>query len=224
MSLWGIQAFFRLHRTNRALLFSPANPEKTLLDIETKGSREKMGTENSGKTHSVGKKIKQIRIDKGISLENIANETGFSIDHLKAIESGKKIPSVGTLLQVSRVLGIDSGFLLKDEETALEKRIKAYTKRTDNYAYETLTPGAENKHLKAFRVTIDPMKEHEGVGYCHEGEEFVYVLSGKIEIMVGEHCNGLKKDQSLHFNSGIKHQMRNVGKTPAKLLVVIYGP
>ena len=60
----------------------------------------------------------------------------------------------------------------------MQDRIKAYTKRTSSYAYTTLTPGAENKHLKAFRVKIDPLTTHEGVGYQHEGEEFVYVLAG----------------------------------------------
>lgn len=183
-----------------------------------------MAAKKPSQTNEVGKKIKKTRLAKKITLDNIANETGFTTDHLKAIEAGKKIPSVGTLLQISRVLGIDSGFLLKDEETNLKKRISAFTKRTDNYAYDTLTPGAENKHLKAFRVDIDPMQEHKGVGYCHEGEEFVYVLSGEIELMVGEHKNTLKKDQSLHFNSAIKHQMRNIGQKPANLLVVIYGP
>ncbi|MBU2647838.1 XRE family transcriptional regulator [bacterium] len=183
-----------------------------------------MAGKKSGQTDSVGKKIKKTRLSKNISLENIANDTGFSTEYLKEIESGSKIPSVGSLLQISRVLGIDSGFLLEDEATNLKKRIRAYTKRTDNYAYETLTPGSENKHLKAFRVTIDPMKEHQGVGYCHEGEEFVYVLSGEIELMVGDHQNTLKKDESLQFNSGIKHQLKNIGKKAAHLLVVIYGP
>ncbi len=171
----------------------------------------------------VGKKIRQARLAKKLLLENLANETGLSIDYIKQIESGKKIPPVGTLLQLSRALQIDSSFLLKEQKATLNKRVKAYTKRTDNYAYDTLTPGAENKHLKAFRVTIEPMSEHSGVGYHHEGEEFVYVLNGNIEITVGEHVNRLQKDDSLHFNSGIQHNMRNTGKEEAMLIVVIYN-
>ena len=171
----------------------------------------------------VGKKIKKTRMEKKISLEQVANETGYSIDYLKKLEAGKVIPPVGTLLQIARTLQIDSGLFLKEQEADLKKRIKAYTKRTDNYAYTTLTPGAENKHLKAFRVTIDAMQNHSGVGYQHEGEEFVYVLSGKIEVIVGDHVNKLKKDDSLHFNSGIKHMLRNVGDKEAELIVVIYG-
>ena len=183
-----------------------------------------MTRKKAGALVPVGKKIKKIRLEKKISLDRVANETGCSIDSLKKIESGKEIPPVGTLLQISRALKIDSGFLLREQESNLKSRIKAYTKRTDNYAYKTLTPGAENKHLKAFLVTIDAMQEHKGVGYQHEGEEFVYVLSGKIEVLVGEHLNSLDKGDSLHFNSGIRHQLKNIDNKKAELLVVIYGP
>jgi len=172
----------------------------------------------------VGKKIKKERLKKKMSLDRVANETGFSVDYLKEVESGKKIPPVGALLQIARALEIDSGFFLKEQETSLRSRIKAYTKRTENYAYTTLTPGAENKHLKAFKVLIDAMTDHKGVGYHHEGEEFVYVLAGKIEVVVGDHINRLDVGDSLHFNSGIRHQLRNVGNEEAELIVVIYGP
>mgnify|MGYP000158010558 CR=1 FL=1 len=52
----------------------------------------------------------------------------------------------------------------------------------------------------------------------------VYVLEGTVEITVGDHVNKLAKNESLHFNSGIRHKMRNIGKKEAELLVVIYGP
>jgi quercetin dioxygenase-like cupin family protein len=68
------------------------------------------------------------------------------------------------------------------------------------------------------------MKDHKGVGYQHEGEEFVYVLTGHIEVTVGDHVNDLKEGQSLHFNSGVRHKLKNVGQKKAELLVVIYTP
>lgn len=173
---------------------------------------------------TVGQKIKKARTDKKLKLDQLANETGFSIEYLKEIESGKAIPPVGALLQISRALEIDSGALLKEPESRLESRIKAHTKRTENYAYTTLTPGAENKHLKAFLVTVEAMQNHKGVGYHHEGEEFVYVLTGKIEVVVGEHVNVLENGDSLHFNSGIRHKLRNISNETAELLVVIYSP
>ena len=173
---------------------------------------------------TVGKKIKQVRTKKKISLDTMANDTGFSIDYLKKIEAGRKIPPVGALLQIARALEIDSTFFLKEQASSVQDRVKAYTKRTDNYAYTTLTPGAENKHLKAFKVAIEPLQDHEGVGYQHEGEEFVYVLKGSVEIAVGEHINVLEEGDSLHFNSGIRHRMRNLSESRAEMLVVVYGP
>jgi quercetin dioxygenase-like cupin family protein len=183
-----------------------------------------MAAKKKGGLEPVGKKIKKVRTRKKITLDGMANETGFSIEYLKQIEAGKKIPPVGALLQIARALEIDTGFFLREQETALQTRVRAYSKRTDNYAYTTLTPGAENKHLKAFKVTIEPLQDHEGVGYQHEGEEFVYVLKGSLEIAVGEHVNLLEEGDSLHFNSGIRHRMRNVNDQPAEMLVVVYGP
>jgi len=178
--------------------------------------------QNSKET--VGSKIKHVRTKKKITLDAMANDTGFSIDYLKKIEAGKTIPPVGALLQIARALEIDSTYFLREQAASVHDRVKAYTKRTDNYAYTTLTPGAENKHLKAFKVAIEPLKDHEGVGYQHEGEEFVYVLKGSVEIAVGDHSNLLEEGDSLHFNSGIRHRMRNIGDSRAEMLVVIYGP
>lgn len=176
------------------------------------------------KRQTVGATIRRVRTAKGIPLERVANETGLSIAQIEDIEAGRTIPPVGAILQLARALEIDSAALLRDNESRLEKRISAHTKRTENYAYTTLTPGAENKHLKAFRVVIAPRQEHRGVDYQHEGEEFDYVLSGRVEVTVGEHVNTLSAGQSLHFNSAIRHKLRNVGDEPAELLVVIYTP
>ena len=172
----------------------------------------------------IGKRIRRTRLDKKISLDMMANETGLSKARIKEIESGEKRPSVGTLLQISRALHVDSAFLLKESEEVVEKRTKAYTKRTDNYAYTPLTEHAEKKHLKAFEIVVEAQKKHGGVGFQHEGEEFVYVLEGNVEYTVGDHVNKLKAGDSLHFNSGIKHDLRNTGKKDAKLIVVVYAP
>ena len=172
----------------------------------------------------IGGKIKHVREGKKVPLERIANETGFSVAYLKQVEAGKAIPPVGAILQLARALEIDSASLLKETDPKIERRIKVHTQRTANYAYTTLTPGAENKHLKAFKVLVEAQQDHEGVDYHHEGEEFDYVLSGKVQVTVGEHVNTLSAGESLHFNSGIPHTLKNIGDERAELLVVIYTP
>jgi len=175
---------------------------------------------------SFGAKMQQLRQSKKVSLEQLANETGFSQRYLKEIEEGVVTPPVSTVLQIAKALAIDSGSFLSAEEHAASERRKreSFFKRTQAYAYQTLTPDAATRHMKAFLVTIDPKQDHRMVEYRHDGEEFVYVLKGYVEVMVGEQKNLLKKGESFHFNSGVTHRLRNLSDDKAKLIVVIYTP
>ncbi len=175
---------------------------------------------------SFGTKMKQLRVVRKISFEQLANKTGFSQRYLKEIEEGMAIPPVSAVIQIAKALAIDSGsFLSAEEQQASEKRRReSFYKRTQAYSYKTLTPDAETRHMKAFLVTIDPKQDHKMVEYKHDGEEFLYVLKGHIVVMVGENENLLKKGETLHFDSGITHKLRNVSDEEAKLLVVIYTP
>ena len=175
---------------------------------------------------SFGAKMKQLREMRNTSFEHLANKTGFSQRYLKEIENGIAIPPVSAVIQIAKALSVDSGsFLSAEEREASERRRReSFVKRTQAYSYQTLTPDAGTKHMKAFLVTIDPKQDHQMVEYKHEGEEFLYVLKGHVEVMVGENRNRLKKGETLHFNSGISHKLRNLSGAEAKLLVVIYTP
>jgi transcriptional regulator with XRE-family HTH domain len=167
----------------------------------------------------------KLRREKKLTLKNLANETGLAADYISKVEKGEVIPPVSVLLQLSRALEIDSSILLREQrKRAGKKSDEDYQKRTDAYAYSTLTPEARHKHLKAFKVFIDPMSDHKGVSYQHLGEEFVYVLNGKIEVIVGENKNVLGPNDCLHFNSSIVHKLRNISPEKAELLVVLYTP
>jgi mannose-6-phosphate isomerase-like protein (cupin superfamily) len=73
-------------------------------------------------------------------------------------------------------------------------------------------------------VVIDAQQEHKGVDYHHEGEEFDYVLTGKVQVTVGSHINTLSAGECLHFNSGIPHTLKSISDERAELIVVIYTP
>ena len=177
------------------------------------------------KLQPIGKRLLKLRSEKKLTLKNLANETGLATKYISQIEKGEVIPPVAVLLQLSRALEIDSSILLREEKERVGKQSSDdYQKRTKAYTYETLTPEARHKHLKAFKIFIDPKSAHKGVGYQHLGEEFIYVLKGKIEVMVGENKNILGPGDCLHFNSSIVHKLRNVSSGKADLLVVLYTP
>ena len=175
---------------------------------------------------SFGAKMRQLRLLRKASFEQLANKTGFSQRYLKEIEEGIAIPPVSAVIQIAKALAIDAGSFLsaEEQEASVKRRKESFYKRTQAYSYKTLTPDAETRHMKAFLVTIDPKQDHKMVDYKHEGEEFLYVLKGHVEIMVGENQNLLKKGETFHFDSGIAHKLRNVSDEEAKLLVVIYTP
>lgn len=177
------------------------------------------------KSQPIGKRLMKLRRKQGFTLKNLANETGLNAKYISQIEKGEVIPPVAVILQLSRSLEIDSSILLKEEKRMEGKqKVQDYQKRTEDYTYQTLTPEAKHKHLKAFKIFIDPKSDHKGISYQHLGEEFIYVIRGKIEVTVGENKNILRSGDSLHFNSSIVHKLRNISAEKADLLVVLYTP
>ena len=174
----------------------------------------------------LGKRLMKLRKERQLTLKQMANETGLASRFISQVEKGEVIPPVAVILQLSRALEIDSSILLREERArASERSAEDYRKRTEAYTYENLTPEARHKHLKAFKVVIDPKSEHTaGARYQHQGEEFQYVLKGRVEVTVGENKNVLGPGQSLHFNSSIAHRLRNLSSEQAELLVVLYTP
>ncbi len=174
----------------------------------------------------LGAEIRRLRKKAGLSLEELAKQTGLAEDYLSRIEEETEIPPVGAMLQISRVLSLDAGKLLSRAETQdrTRKKKEGLQRRKRSYAYKTLAPGGATMHLKAFQVTIDPQQDHEMVDYRHEGEEFIHVLAGKVEVTVGENKYKLSKGKSLHFNSAVPHMLRNPGDVKTELIVVLYTP
>jgi len=171
----------------------------------------------------VGERIKQARLKKGLDLEELAGRVGCSGEYLQWVEDGQVEPPVALLLQVAKSMKLDSGAFLTVEDTP-EKRLEEAAKRTKAYSYRTLTPPEADKHLMAFSVTIPPKTGHEGVGYQHEGEEFVYVVSGEVELLVDKEKHRLDTKQSHRFNSNVDHHLSNPGDEAAELLVILYVP
>ena len=183
-----------------------------------------MAKENN--VESFGTKLRTLRNKEGLSIEDLAGQLGMKPSYLASVEDGKVLPPVGEIIRLARTLSVEvSTFMGAQTAKASEgKRRKALATRTSDYAYENLTTQDPDKHLMAFRVTIDPKSKHRKVGYRHEGEEFVYVLSGRLKITVAGKSRSLSVGESIHFDSGKPHHLSNPGNDPTRLVVVIYTP
>ena len=169
-------------------------------------------------------KIKKLRKKGNITLEALAKKTGLAVDYLEKIENGEATPPVSTIIQISNALTVDSGAFLSANDDSKKRKAESFNKRKNAYLYQTLTPDAEHRHMKGFHVTIPPESEHKGVQYRHEGEEFIYVLEGRLGIQIGKSKSSLKKGQTIHFDSNLIHRLWNPGKNATELIVVVYTP
>ncbi len=183
-------------------------------------------TERDMKSGSFGQRIRKLRDDHRMSVADLAEKTGQPPELIEQIESDLLIPPVSFLLALSRALDIDpSHFLTEQEKIQINgKRQESFLKRTQNYSYRTLTPGAEDKHLRAFMVTIEAKKSHKMVEYKHPGEEFIFVYNGELELTLGSKVFHLKRGETMHFDSETKHKLRNICNDPCELIVTLYTP
>ncbi|MGP8152798.1 MAG: cupin domain-containing protein [Smithella sp.] len=173
---------------------------------------------------SFGHSIKEYREDRNLSIKELAHETGYPADLLEKVEKDEITPPVALVLQLSRTLKVDVGALDNNENKKASSRVKSQKKRAGSYAYTQLTKSGPDKHLGAYRVTIEPNTAHEGVEYHHEGEEFIYVLKGSLSISVGKNLSLLGQGNCIHFNSALHHTLSNPSDEKTELLVVLYIP
>jgi len=173
-----------------------------------------------------GRRIKKLRNDRKLTTELLASQTGQTPEFIHRVEEDVITPPVSFLLQLARAFDIDpSNFLSEHEKLKIgKKRHEGFVKRTQDYSYRTLTPGAADKHLRAFMVSVDPKERHKMVEYRHPGEEFIYVMSGELEITIGSKVYRLKPGETIHFNSETKHKLRNLCEEKCELIVVLYTP
>jgi len=120
--------------------------------------RTQVSTGRDPKSVSFGRRIRKMREDQRMSVVDLAEKTGQPPEFIEQVESDSLTPPVSFLLQLSQALQIDpSGFLTDQEKIQIDgKRQEGYAKRTQNYSYRTLTPGAADKHLRALWSRLNP--------------------------------------------------------------------
>ncbi|MBP7764729.1 MAG: XRE family transcriptional regulator [Deltaproteobacteria bacterium] len=173
---------------------------------------------------SFGQNIRSYRESRKMSLRDLAHETGYPADLLERVEKDETTPPVALVLQLSRILKIGAKAFSATESKKASTRVKSQKIRAGSYAYKQLTRPGSDKHLGAYLVSIPANTEHEGVAYHHDGEEFIYVLRGKLSIKVGRNTSVLGRGECIHFNSALHHALSNPSDEKTELLVVLYNP
>ncbi len=180
----------------------------------------------------VGEKIKQVRESMNISLQVLSDLTGFSPAFLSQIENHLISPPLGAILTIATALNVEIGRLFdqsgKAPFTIVKKDNRQITSRVASkegvrygYSYESLAPNKINRKMEPFLVTLEHVSK-KGVPYEHNGEEFLFVLEGKVDIQLGEFRDILEPGDSIYYDSTIAHKVSCAEGEYAKIIAVLY--
>ncbi len=186
--------------------------------------------------YDLGKKITQIRESKKVSLEEMVEKTNLDIDQLQKIEKGKVLPSLAPLIKIARALGVRLGTFLDDSNNLgpaivrandHEKGVRFSSQLSgtrDHLNFLSLAFDKVGRNMEPFIVEIEPGQQSDYMLSSHEGEEFIYVLEGKVEINYGKEVIQLNVGDSVYLDSIVSHNVHAGDHQPAKILAVIYAP
>ncbi|MBQ0041724.1 MAG: cupin domain-containing protein [Lachnospiraceae bacterium] len=161
---------------------------------------------------NIGNKIKQLRMQLGLTQEELADRAELSKGFISQLERDLTSPSIATLVDILQCLGTDlKSFFADSEDNQVVFHKGDYFEKKDcelKNTIEWIIPNAQKNMMEPIRLTL----EAGGSTYPdnpHEGEEFGYVLSGTVEIVVGKRKFKASKGESFYFTARYKHYLRS---------------
>jgi len=178
----------------------------------------------------IGNRIRTLRKDKGISLDSLAESTGYDVELLSSIEAGTAKPQLGTVMKLSKALDGAFSRLLSgagDKPYAITRKaerksiFRSTTQKGQKalYTYKSLAPEVKGRHMEALIVQLEENPDEETS--LHDGEEFIFVLDGVAVLKIGEDRFELEPGDSAYYLSSTPHLIAAKEKT-ATILAVLY--
>jgi len=183
----------------------------------------------SEKAVSQGNMLRATREKRGFSLDELAARTGIPRDALAQFEAGEFILPLGQLIKLSKALslrmadvistGEEPFTIVKSDQRLSFSRFGKARESSYGYEYESLAAGKKDRAMEPFVVTLHPSGADEPSS--HDGQEFIYVLDGEMEVVIGDTRDVLKPGDSVYYDSTSMHLVKAHGGKPAKILAVL---
>ena len=176
---------------------------------------------------NIGNKIKELRISKNLTQEELADRAELSKSFISQLERDLTSPSIATLIDILQCLGTDlKDFFAEESDEQVVFHDEDFFTKEDTELQKTIEwiiPNAQKNMMEPIRLTLQP----GGSTYRdvpHEGEEFGYILQGSIQIHVGNKSYSAKKGESFYFIPHSEHYITANKTTGAKLIWVTTPP
>ncbi|NOY44106.1 MAG: helix-turn-helix domain-containing protein, partial [Deltaproteobacteria bacterium] len=157
---------------------------------------------------TVGERIRQVREEAGVTLQELADRTGYTSALLNQIENHMVSPPLGALGRIAQALGVRLGDLWGESPgepyTIVRKGERRQVSRfaskegvSYGYTYESLGFGKKDRRVEPFLITLEPPTVPHPKPSVHEGEEFLFVLEGRMEVHLAGHTDVLEPGDSI---------------------------
>ena len=174
-------------------------------------------------------KFKKLLQEKGFGLTYISQCTGISEDLLGKYTKAEVLPALGDLMNLAKVLDVTMGYFFLVESTQSKVEVVRSADRwkreplteaatTLNYSYEALSFHMNDKVMFPFFIEIPPSQDRKVSPSSHDGEEFFYILTGQVEVTVGDEKHILNPEDCIYFDSLMKHTIRALGQKKATMI------
>ncbi|AEJ20538.1 helix-turn-helix domain-containing protein [Gracilinema caldarium] len=184
---------------------------------------------------NVGKRIRTVRESRKISVADLAERAGLHPDLVAALEQNQLPPSLAPLIKIARVLGVRLGTFLDDVDslgpviTRADAQVPAvrFAGRTgavsSDLDFYSLAHNKAGRHMEPFIIDIHGSSSEDVHTSSHEGEEFIYVLTGAVEVFYGKETYVLHEGDSIYLDSIVEHHVHSTAGE-ARILAVVYTP
>lgn len=184
---------------------------------------------------AVGERIKAIREKKEITLQQLAQKTGYTSALLNQIENHMMSPPLGALGKIANALGVRIGelwgedkggayALVRKDERPSASSFASKEGVSYGYSYQSLGFGMKDRHIESYFVVLEPPTVKNPKPSVHDGEEFLFVLSGRMEVFLGDHADILEAGDSIQFDATIPHRVSCAGEEKTQIVAVIWSP
>ena len=184
----------------------------------------------------VGAKIKSLRESKNITTEEVSERSGLSVDQIVSIENDEHLPSLGPLIKIARALGVRLGTFLDDSDDLGPVVCRAEEHNSSisfsngtsdarkHMEYFSLARRKTGRHMEPFIIDLQASEEKSFKLSAHEGEEFIFVLEGELEIEYGKQVYRLKEGDSIYYDSIVEQHVHGGDGRAARILAMVYIP
>lgn len=179
------------------------------------------------KQHVVGGHVRRLRVQKGISVRNLARQTGFSPSFVSQLENGQVSPSISSMEKIAAVLGVTLGEFFvaaADAEGGLVVRAvdrQALSSGWSNAEIESLSAAHRSSaRIEGILITLRAGGRSGKHPYPHSREEFVYVLQGAVTLTLGPEQHRLRRGDAVTILPGELRLWHNEARSPARFLIV----